>query len=52
MKEGVFLSMNLKPEEISAVIKEQIKNYKLQLDTSDVGTVVQGADGIASIHGL
>lgn len=52
MKEGVFLSMNLKPEEISAVIKEQIKNYKLQLDTSDVGTVIQVADGIARIHGL
>lgn len=44
--------MNLKPEEISAVIKEQIKNYKLQLDTSDVGTVIQVADGIARIHGL
>lgn len=52
MKEGVFLSMNLKPEEISAVIKEQIKNYKLQLETSDVGTVIQVADGIARIHGL
>lgn len=46
------MSMNLKPEEISAVIKEQIKNYKLQLDTSDVGTVIQVADGIARIHGL
>ncbi|MCM1400303.1 MAG: F0F1 ATP synthase subunit alpha [Clostridium sp.] len=44
--------MNLKPEEISAVIKEQIKNYKLQLETSDVGTVIQVADGIARIHGL
>ncbi len=46
------MSMNLKPEEISAVIKEQIKNYKLQLETSDVGTVIQVADGIARIHGL
>ena len=44
--------MNLKPEEISSVIKEQIKNYKLQLETSDVGTVIQVADGIARIHGL
>ena len=44
--------MNLKPEEISSVIKEQIKNYKQKLETSDVGTVIQVADGIARIHGL
>jgi F-type H+-transporting ATPase subunit alpha len=44
--------MNLKPEEISSVIKEQIKNYKVVLETSDVGTVIQVADGIARIHGL
>ncbi|MBO5509859.1 MAG: F0F1 ATP synthase subunit alpha [Lachnospiraceae bacterium] len=44
--------MNLKPEEISSVIKEQIKNYKVALETSDVGTVIQVADGIARIHGL
>ena len=44
--------MNLKPEEISSVIKEQIKNYETKLETSDVGTVIQVADGIARIHGL
>lgn len=44
--------MNLRPEEISSVIKEQIKRYKTQLEVSDVGTVVQVADGIARIHGL
>ena len=44
--------MNLKPEEISSVIKEQIKNYQTKLETSDVGTVIQVADGIARIHGL
>ena len=44
--------MNLRPEEISSVIKEQIKNYTAQLSTSDVGTVIQVADGIARIHGL
>jgi F-type H+-transporting ATPase subunit alpha len=44
--------MKLKPEEISSVIKEQIKQYSLQLETSDVGTVIQVADGIARIHGL
>ena len=44
--------MNLKPEEISSVIKEQIKRYASQLEVSDVGTVIQVADGIARIHGL
>ena len=44
--------MNLKPEEISSVIKEQIKRYASQLDVSDVGTVIQVADGIARVHGL
>ena len=44
--------MNLKPEEISSVIKEQIKRYASELEVSDVGTVIQVADGIARIHGL
>ncbi len=44
--------MNLRPEEISSVIKEQIKNYADKLEVSDVGTVIQVADGIARIHGL
>ena len=44
--------MNLKPEEISSVIKEQIARYKDRMEVSDVGTVIQVADGIARIHGL
>ncbi|WP_058486016.1 F0F1 ATP synthase subunit alpha [Defluviitalea phaphyphila] len=44
--------MNLKPEEISAVIKQQIKNYQTNLEVADVGTVIQVGDGIARIHGL
>ena len=44
--------MNLRPEEISSVIKEQIKHYSTRLEVSDVGTVIQVADGIARIHGL
>ena len=43
--------VNLRPEEISSVIKEQIKNYTAKLETTDVGTVIQVADGIARIHG-
>lgn len=44
--------MNLRPEEISSVMKEQIKRYASKLQVSDVGTVIQVADGIARIHGL
>ncbi len=44
--------MNLRPEEISSVIKEQIEKYSSRLEVSDVGTVIQVADGIARIHGL
>ncbi|MGN0383764.1 MAG: F0F1 ATP synthase subunit alpha [Eubacterium sp.] len=44
--------MNLRPEEISSVIKEQIKKYSTELNVSDIGTVIQVADGIARIHGL
>ncbi|MCR1900203.1 F0F1 ATP synthase subunit alpha [Irregularibacter muris] len=44
--------MNLRPEEISAVIKKQIERYEDKLDMVDVGTVIQVGDGIARIHGL
>ena len=44
--------MNLRPEEISSVIKDQIKRYASDLEVSDVGTVIQVADGIARVHGL
>ncbi|MBQ8667187.1 MAG: F0F1 ATP synthase subunit alpha [Lachnospiraceae bacterium] len=44
--------MNLRPEEISSVIKDQIKRYADNLEVSEVGTVIQVADGIARVHGL
>ena len=44
--------MNLRPEEISSVIKDQIKRYAAELEVSEVGTVIQVADGIARVHGL
>lgn len=44
--------MSLRPEEISSVIKDQIKRYAAELEVSDVGTVIQVADGIARVHGL
>ncbi|MCR5743393.1 MAG: F0F1 ATP synthase subunit alpha [Lachnospiraceae bacterium] len=44
--------MNLKPEEISSVIKKEIDRYSKKLDVSDTGCVIQVADGIARVHGL
>ena len=44
--------MNLRPDEISGLIKEQIKNYSKQLEISDFGTVMQVGDGIARVYGL
>ena len=44
--------MNLRPEEISSVIKEQIQRYSSEIAVSDTGTVIQVADGIARIYGL
>jgi len=44
--------MNLRPEEISSIIKEQIKKYEKKVDVVDVGTVIQVGDAIARIHGL
>ena len=44
--------MNLRPEEISSVIKAQIKKYESKLQVEDTGTVLQVGDGIARVYGL
>ena len=44
--------MDLRPSEISALIKEQIKNYDTSLEMNDVGYVIRVGDGIALIQGL
>lgn len=44
--------MSIRPEEISALIKQQIENYQSDIQVFDVGTVIQVGDGIARIHGL
>ena len=44
--------MSINPSEISALIKEQIKNYEHQMESNDVGSVVRIGDGIALIYGL
>ena len=44
--------MNLRPEEISGIIKSQIKNYENKISQKEVGTVILVGDGIAKAHGL
>lgn len=44
--------MKMKPEEITAIIKQQIQDYDVQLNVDDVGTVLDVGDGIAHIYGL
>lgn len=44
--------MSIRSEEISALIKEQIENYRTEIEVLDVGTVIQVGDGIAQVHGL
>ncbi|MCR5834130.1 MAG: F0F1 ATP synthase subunit alpha [Selenomonadaceae bacterium] len=44
--------MKINPDEITAIIKDQIKNYKVDLNVDEVGTVIEIGDGIAHIHGL
>ncbi len=44
--------MKMNPEEITAIIKDQIKNYAVDLNVDEVGSVIEIGDGIAHIHGL
>ena len=44
--------MNMKPEEITAIIKKQIEDYNVEMNVDDVGTVLEVGDGIAHVYGL
>jgi len=44
--------LSIKPEEISTLIRQQIEQYKSEIEMYDVGTVIQVGDGIARAHGL
>ena len=44
--------MSNKPEEISSILKEQIKNYKSKVEMAETGTVITVGDGIARVYGL
>ena len=44
--------MNIRPEEISSILKQQIENYDKNVEASEVGTVIEVGDGIARVYGL
>src|SRR5688572_25648295 len=44
--------LSIQPDEITKILKEQIKNYEQQLSDTSTGTVLSVGDGIARIHGL
>ena len=44
--------MSIKADEISKIIKDQLGNYSLDVDVSEIGTVVSVGDGIARLHGI
>ena len=44
--------MNLKTDEITKVIQDQIKNYGAKTKQDEIGYVIQAGDGIARVHGL
>jgi len=44
--------LSIRPDEISTLIRQQIENFKSEIEVADVGTVIQVGDGIARVHGL
>ena len=44
--------MDIKAEEISRIIRDQIGSYAVEVDVAEVGTVVSVGDGIARVHGV
>ena len=44
--------MKIQPDEISAILKEKIKNFKFEIDIAETGKVVQVGDGIARVYGM
>lgn len=44
--------MNIKPEEITSIIKQEIQKYEKKIETVDSGTIIQIGDGIARVYGL
>lgn len=46
------MTIQIRPEEVTAILKQQIENYDLKMDHFEVGTVLSVGDGIARVHGL
>ena len=44
--------MEIRPDEITAIIKKQIEGFEKQVDVAEVGEVIQVGDGIARVYGL
>lgn len=44
--------MKLRPDEITGIIKQQIRDYRSKIELADVGTVITVGDGISRVHGL
>lgn len=44
--------IQVKPDEISAILKDQLSGYKSEKELEEIGTVLQVGDGIARVHGL
>ena len=44
--------VDIKPDEISAILRQQLSNFKTSADLEEVGTVLQVGDGIARVYGL
>ena len=44
--------MNIRPEEISSVIQQEISDFKVEIDIEEIGTVIEVGDGVARVYGL
>ena len=43
---------NVRPDEVSAILREQLSNFKSEVELEEVGTILQVGDGVARIYGL
>jgi len=44
--------VNIRPDEITTIIRQQIQNYEKEVNSKNIGTVLQVGDGIARVYGL
>ena len=43
---------NIRPDEVSSIIRDQLSNFKSESELEEVGTILQVGDGVARIYGL